>query len=353
MERRTTLAARIALAAIAVAALTAAVMVAGVLIVSSSIFDRLMVEHGASIAVSHAMFTESVTRVILMAAVIGLAAALLLALVLARQIERPLADLGGAARRLAIGAYQTRVERPGSPELAALADSFNQMAASLEDHERERRDLILNFAHELRTPLSNLHGYMAAMRDGVMPASAAMFSSLQGEIDRLRRLSDSLDVLAAGGLPTPRLEEVDVALVVRALIELTRPRLVRRSIVVDVDVPGTLPARADPDLLGQVVSNLLQNAARYTPDGGRVSVRALAEADTVLVSVANTGPGIPGSDLAHVFERFYRVEKSRDRALGGSGIGLAIVKQMVESAGGQVGVESDAALTRFWFTLPA
>lgn len=348
-----TLAARIALAATAVAALSVAVVVAGVLLVSSSIFDQLMIQHGATIAVSHQMFTESVTRIVVVTAAVGLVGAILLALFFGRHMERPLAELGHAARRVAAGAYHTRVGRPGSPELAALADSFNQMAASLEDQERQRRDLILNFAHELRTPLTNLHGYLAAIRDDVLPATPKLLSSLQEEIDRLMRLSGSLDVLAAGGLPEAKLEEVDVVIVMKALLELVRPRLTRRSIRIDIDLPSALSARADPDVLSQVVSNLLQNASRYTPDGGRVTIGGRAEADTVLVTVANTGPGIAGADLPHVFERFYRVEKSRDRARGGTGIGLAIVKQLVETAGGRVGVESEPGMTRFWFTLPA
>jgi len=118
-------------------------------------------------------------------------------------------------------------------------------------------------------------------------------------------------------------------------------------------LPMRLQAHTHPDQLAQVLANLLQNASRYTPEGGRVTVAAEARPGDVLVSVANSGDGIPGPDLPHVFERFYRVEKSRDRARGGAGIGLAIVKQLVESSGGRVGVESEVGLTRFWFTVPA
>jgi signal transduction histidine kinase len=120
-----------------------------------------------------------------------------------------------------------------------------------------------------------------------------------------------------------------------------------------VDVPDTLPARANPDHLAQVLANLLSNAARYTPAGGTVTVRAERRAADLLVSISNTGDGIPPEDLERVFERFYRVEKSRDRARGGAGIGLAIVKQLVESGGGRVGAESRVGMTRFWFSLPA
>jgi signal transduction histidine kinase len=267
-------------------------------------------------------------------------------------IERPLDELASAARRVAEGGYDARVRRPQAPELASVADSFNQMAASLEDQERQRRDLILNFAHELRTPLTNLHGYMEGLREGVVEPGPEIFAALQNEVARLNRLSHSLDALADGVDPAHRPEELDLVALIKALLELNRPRFEGASIKVNVELPARLPARADPDSLSQVIANLLQNAARYTPASGTVWVRAEKERDSVLLSVANTGPGIPAGDLGHVFERFYRVEKSRDATRGGAGIGLAIVKQLVEAIGGQVGAESESEITRFWVRLP-
>jgi signal transduction histidine kinase len=180
-----------------------------------------------------------------------------------------------------------------------------------------------------------------------------VFASLQEEVARLSRLSGSLDALAAGLDPQAQQEELDLVRIVRAVIELNRPRLQRAQVKVQIDLPERLPARTDPDTLAQVVGNLVQNAARYSDAGGTVWVRAEQQRDSTVVSVTNTGPGIPASDLPHVFERFYRVEKSRDQARGGAGIGLAIVKQLVEGAGGEVGAESAAGVTRFWFSLPA
>ncbi len=351
--RLRSVAARAALAAMLVATLAVAVIAVGVLLVGAATFDRLMAEHGATAAVSHAMFNESITPVVLAASALAIVGSVALAMFFGRMIERPLDELARAARRIAMGGYDARVRRPDSPELASVADSFNQMAASLEDQERQRRDLIINFAHELRTPLTNLHGYLAGLREGVVEPGPEIFASLQDEVARLERLSHSLDALAAGVDPEHRPEELDLVPVINALLELSRPRFTRSSITVEVELPSRLPARADPDSLAQVVGNLLQNAARYTPRGGTVWVRAEQQRDSSLVSVANTGPGIPPSDLSHVFERFYRVEKSRDTARGGAGIGLAIVKQLVEALGGQVGAESDAGVTRFWFRLPA
>jgi two-component system, OmpR family, sensor histidine kinase BaeS len=301
------------------------------------------------------MFDESVTRVALITGVVALLASLGMALALGRAVSRPLQNVDRAARRLADGDYGIRVERSNTPELASLADSFNQMAAALEDHERLRGDLIANFAHELRTPLTNLRGYLQALRDGVMPASAEVFASLDQEVDRLYRLSLSLDELGAGDRDASRsgLGPIDLSQVVDAAFKLSQPGFDRRHIRVEMAVAPGLRVKANPDHMAQVLLNLFQNAARYTPEGGSVSIRADADDQSVVVSILNTGEGIPAADLPHVFERFYRVEKSRDRSLGGAGIGLAVVKQLVEAAGGRVGVESDRGLTRFWFSVPS
>ncbi|MBO0703043.1 MAG: HAMP domain-containing histidine kinase, partial [Candidatus Dormibacteraeota bacterium] len=258
-----------------------------------------------------------------------------------------------AVRRIGEGAYQSRVPRPRGAELESLADSFNQMAAALQDQERERQDLVANFAHELRTPLANLQGYLQALRDGVMEPSPEIFGSLDEEVQRLLRLSRSLDVLARGspprGLVAPTADLVEV---VEAAVRLCRPALDANQLDLALALPPTLRVQADPDRLAQVVLNLLQNAARYTPRGGLVRVTAEHAGDTAVVSVVNTGDGVPDGDLPFLFERFYRVEKSRDRSSGGAGVGLAIVKQLVEEAGGRVGVERRDGLVRFWFSLP-
>jgi len=348
------LAGRIALAAIATAGIGMAILVIGVVIVGGDAFSALMVEAGDSADHARAMYDQSVTQVVVGAAVVALAAALLIAVVLARMLARPLAEVGAAARRVAEGDYAARVPREGPEELRSVADSFNQMAIALADQERMRRDFIANAAHELRTPLTNLQGYLEALRDGVIEGDAATYESLREEVDRLVRLSRSLDALAdgqdVGGLDQL---DLDLAAHIRSALALAMPTLERAGLDLEVDVPDHLAARANPDHLAQVLANLLSNAARYTPRGGRVTVRAERRPADVLVSVLNTGDAIPADDLPRVFERFYRVEKSRDRAHGGAGIGLAIVKQLVEGAGGRVGAESTEGWTRFWFSLPA
>ncbi len=313
-----------------------------------------MEAHGATAAASKDMFQQTVGAVFLIALALAVALSIGLSVLLARYLSRPLERIGRASRRIAQGEYHARVPRQGPEEVMSLADSFNQMAESLEEQERLRREFIINAAHELRTPLTNLQGYLEALRDGVIVPGPEIFASLHEEVDRLVRLSHSLDALAVGDAssePVP-LTSIDLSAAIRSAVDLARPAFERWHVTVDTRLPVRLEARTHSDQLAQVLANLLQNASRYTPEGGRVTVAAEARPGDVLVSVANSGDGIPGLDLPHVFERFYRVEKSRDRARGGAGIGLAIVKQLVESSGGRVGVESEVGLTRFWFTVP-
>ena len=346
---------RIAIASLVVTAAALLVIAAGILVVSQSLFQHLMEAHGASAVAARGMFEQTVATVFLGALVLGVALSVALAVLLARYLSRPLVHIGQAARRLADGDYRTRVQRVGPDEAISLADSFNQMAESLEEQERLRREFIVNAAHELRTPLTNLQGYLEALRDNVIAPDPEIFASLHEEVDRLVRLSHSLDLLGVGDSQTGSYPPtaVDVTTAVSSAVDLARPAFDRRGITIETRLPVDVQARTHPDQLAQVLANLLQNASRYTSEGGRVTVSVDTRPTDVLISVTNSGDGIPSADLPHVFERFYRVEKSRDRARGGAGIGLAIVKQLVESAGGRVGVESESGLTRFWFTVPA
>jgi signal transduction histidine kinase len=347
------LATRLVLAALAVAMLAVGTMTAGILVVGEYFFRELMLAQGESKPAVEAMWQHSVVTVVVVAAALGSVLSVGLGGFLAWRLSRPLGRLGGAARQVADGDYRARVAREGPRELVSVADSFNQMAEALEAQERQRAELVTNFAHELRTPLTILRGYLEAMRDGVMVPSADVFDSLREEVDRLERLSRALDSLSGDAPARP--VELDLLVAIRAVADLARPGFERAALRLALDLPadGALRVRAVPDHLSQVLANLLQNAQRYTPAGGTVTVAASAEPDSVVVSVSNAGVEIPAADLPHVFERFYRVDKSRDRARGGAGIGLAIVKQLVEQGGGRVGAESSRGATRFWFRLPA
>ena len=355
MHRLRSLATSITVVSILVALIAISVIAVGVLVVAQSTFDDLMVRAGTPAAQAQAMFDHSVTTIFLAAVFIAVVISVALAVVLSTRLAMPLRHMSHAAERIANGDYGTQVPPRGPDELASLADSFNRMAQSLAAQERERADFIVNAAHELRTPLTNLQGYLEAMRDGVIAPTPEQFGSLHEEAQRLVRLSRSLDALADGSRPDRKLkcQDIDIGQAVRSAFELARPAFEAKEIEVDVSVPDALVARGEPDSLAQVLANLLQNASRYTPARGRASITAVDGRDRVEVSVTNSGDGIPAADLPHVFERFYRVEKSRDAARGGAGIGLAIVKQLVEASGGRVGVDSSGRRTRFWFSLPA
>lgn len=345
---------RIALAALIAAGLALAVVSAGVEIVSRHLFEQLMESYGASSEAAGQMFQQTVGEVMVGAVLVGAIAAVLGAILLATRLTRPVTALRHAAGKVASGDYSARVPAGGVEELDALTRAFNAMAESLERQEQVRRDFVAGAAHELLTPLTNLVGYLEGLRDGVVPATPELFASLHEEAERLVRLSQALLTLAEEaarheGMKTP----MDVGRAVSAAAALGRPALERRGMVLDLDVAPRLRARADPDHVTQALFNLLQNAGRYGAEGGTVRISACAESGMVKVAVHNSGPTIPESDLPRLFERFYRVDKSRDRVGGGAGLGLAIVKQVVESMGGQVGARSGDGHTEVWFSLPA
>jgi two-component system sensor histidine kinase BaeS len=342
---------RIAAAALAVAAVTIGIVAIGVIFFGGASFTDLMTAHGESAASAQSMFQETVLVVLLVAVIVAVLLAAGLAALAGRWLSRPLRSVSTAARRIAAGEYGSQIERPATEELASLADSFNQMSVSLLEQERLRREFVANAAHELRTPLTNLKGYLEGLRDGVIAADRATFESLWEETERLVRLSESLDRLEDAPSPAEP-TEVDVHRAIEAAVALSRPAGTAKRLRWIVEGPKALMAHADSDQLAQVLANLLQNALRYTPPGGTITVRGEARPADVLVSVHNSGATIAADELPKVFERFYRVDRSRDRRSGGAGIGLAIVKQLVEGAGGHVGAESGDGRTTFWFSLP-
>jgi two-component system, OmpR family, sensor histidine kinase BaeS len=353
MKPRDAISTRFLAAALAVTGIALLIVAVGVLRVGGEAFETLMMEAGDTADHAREMYDASVTAVFAIAAVVAALVALGVAIVLSRRLARPIERLATAASRIADGDLAARVPEEGPAELRALAAAHNTMAGRLAEQEAVRREFIVNASHELRTPLTNLQGYLEALRDGVIPPDPATFDSLREEVDRLTRLAASLDVLAGAQGRPGIARDVDVAALVRGAADLVAPAFARRSIALSMDVAPALHARLRPDELTQVLANLLQNAVRYTPEGGAVRVSGTRVADGIDIRVANTGPGIPEEDLPRIWERFYRVEKSRDRERGGAGIGLAIVKQLVEGAGGRVGVISDGGWTTFWVALPA
>jgi two-component system, OmpR family, sensor histidine kinase BaeS len=323
---------------------------------SSEQFMSMAMEGGWSAEEAQAMFDDYFGRVLLVGAGTGIALGALATWWSVRRILRPLDRLTDATRAIAAGDLGHRVPQPPDRELVPVADAFNQMASTLERVEQLRRTLVEDVAHELRTPLTSLQGYLEAMADGVVEPTPEVLRSAHEEIVRLTRLVTELDMLARGadGDRQQARAEVDLAAVVQRVVSIAAPELASREISVHLENAATLPIMlAEPDAIGQVVTNLMHNAARYTDDGGRVIVRLRAEGEWVRCAIENSGSSIPADELPYIWERLYRVDRSRARASGGAGIGLAIVKQIVEAHGGQVGASSGGGRTEIWFRRPA
>jgi two-component system, OmpR family, sensor histidine kinase BaeS len=249
------------------------------------------------------------------------------------------------------------VPTSGEGEVAELAATFNAMAGSLEATERRRLELVGDVAHELRTPLATLDGYLEGLQDGVVEPSPETWTLLRRETGRLTRLVADLSELwraEARQLPLSN-EELDAGQVARDVVEQFRPQAESRALTVGSELPLGLVVRADRDRLAQVIGNYLSNAIRYSPDGAQITITGRRTGTEVVLSVRDTGPGLTPEERVHVFERFYRIDPSRSRALGGAGIGLAIVRALVGAMGGRAWAESDGPGTGSTFSvaLPA
>ncbi len=301
-------------------------------------------------------FLSSVNRSLLLGGAVALFIALILGTVLFRQLTTPLQELTAAAERIAGGDLEQPVQVKSKDELGRLGEAFNRMTEGLNKSEELRRRMIADISHELRTPLTVIRGGLEALRDGVYQPTEGKLAELDGEVLLLDRLVEDLHELALAEAGELRLERgpTDLIKLVDRLSSRLRPPLAERGIGLVVELPQTLPKLSlDADRIEQVLHNLLGNAERYTPKGGRITLSVMDGEDEVLVSVADTGRGIPQEDLPYIFERFYRGERSRSRRGGGAGLGLAIVKQLVELHGGRIWAESEPGQgTRFMFTLP-
>ncbi|HXF82984.1 MAG TPA: ATP-binding protein [bacterium] len=321
--------------------------------VADAVFADLMQEFHITTDILAGLFSAQLTRSLVITSLIAGGVGLLLSAVLFRAVTRPLRSVMTMAGRLASGDYAARADGGGVVELARLADSLNRMAEALQTLEALRKDLVANVAHELRTPLSNLRGYLEAVRDGLTTASPETLGMLHEEVMRLVRLVDALHELSRfdAQLARLRIGPVDLPRVVERQLALREAEFRAKGITVRSAVePGLITG--DGDLLAQAAANLVDNALKYTPAGGTVTVQVSRSDGQVKLAVTNTGGGIAADDLPYIFERFYRGEKSRSREWGGAGIGLAIVKEVARAHGGATGATSSGGATTIWFTLP-
>ena len=280
--------------------------------------------------------------------------ALLLAFLLAETLSRPLRRIRQAAQQIEEGDLTARVAPSGDSEMRAVGHALNRLAETLEHEEEIRKASVADIAHELRTPVSALLSRIEAAQDGVLSDQAANLEAMHTETLRLARLLDDLARLAEAERPGLLLEKhvLDLAELGRRESDAFGPLFATKGVAFATEVTP-VAVRGDADRLGQVVSNLLSNALRYTEPGGRVELRVGPIEDWAVLEVADTGVGIAPEDLKHVFKRFWRGEKSRSRATGGAGIGLAIVHELVRAHDGRIEVESKpGAGSTFRVSLP-
>ncbi len=348
------------------------------IVVNGSRVGTIILGPEAGLTALDAGFSHSAIVVSVLGGGLSAIVAGLVALWVARRVTRPLDALAAGAHRLAQGDLAHRVPEDRGDELGDLARAFNTLAGSLQRNEQQRRNMVGDIAHELRTPLAILRGQLEAAQEDAAALRPEALLSLQDEVLRMTRLVNDLQELslAEAGQLTLRRAKLDLAAIVRAVVGVVGPEAERLGLDLRVETaPDVPPIEADPDRIKQVLLNLLTNALRQAGEGGRVTISVTRRpapkgagappdgpgpapagpgAEAAAVRVTDTGPGIAPEDLPHLFDRFYRADKARARTQGGTGLGLAIVKGFIEAHGGEVGAGNAAGGgASFWFTLPA
>ena len=301
-------------------------------------------------------FAAKQQRSILLMAVVALTFAAVISAVLARQLTRPVRALVAGAQSISAGHYDSRIDISRHDELGDLVGAFNQLAATLAKNRQSRQQWVADIAHELRTPLAILRGELDAIEDGVRRFDGSTRRSLQAEVERLGKIVDDLHELSVhdeGAMDYQR-DRTDIAAVLNAALDNAAPRLRDAGISSSRDLPDTVGyIYADRERLNQVFANLIGNTIRYTDSPGTLEVSLRAMTDHVDISFADSAPGVPGRSLDQLFERLYRVDESRSRASGGSGLGLSICKAIVEAHDGSIEAShSDAGGLHIRIRLP-
>ncbi|MDO9120204.1 MAG: ATP-binding protein [Anaerolineaceae bacterium] len=308
-------------------------------------------------------YKAAVTEALTLATLIALLAAVVASFLISRQVVEPIQRLMKLSRKIAAGEYEERLQISGNvqenqlDELDQLALSFNQMADKLEKTESMRLQLIGDVTHELRTPLSAIKGYMEGLIDGVISATPETYNQVYAEADRLQRLVNDLQELSRveAGAYQLKIESVVPTTLIETVVNHFNRQFDEKGIILKKSIEPNLPNVAvDKDRIVQVLTNLIGNALQYTPTGGEVMVAVSRIKEEMVFTVTDTGIGISPEHLSMIFNRFYRTDKSRTRASGGSGIGLTIAQALVKSHNGRIWVESagEGKGTSIHFTMP-
>ncbi len=289
-------------------------------------------------------FREAVHSALWQAGIAAMLTAAVVSWLVSSRIVRPIRQVAEASHHIAEGHYEQRLHSPSDDELGELVESFNRMAQKLAATEAMRQRLIGDVSHELKTPLASIKGYMEGLQDGVIPATPETFQLIYCEAERLQRLVHDLQELSraeAGALALER-QPHDLSELAATVIARLRPQFMDKGVSLTLQAPPRpLTVVVDRDRIEQVITNLLGNALQYTPQGGQVKVRVQRAEGRARLAVQDTGIGLAPEDLTRVFQRFYRVDKSRSRTGGGgSGVGLTIARHIVEAHAGRLWAES-------------
>ncbi len=320
---------------------------------AATYFTTLTNQYNIAPADAHAMFLQAVDRYLLMASATGFVFASVLSLWLNFRLTRPITRITQAAKLIADGDYAQRVTTRGCGEIDLLSTAFNSMAERLQRTDRLRKDFIVDVAHELRTPLTNIRGYIEGLRDEVIAPEKAIFESVHEESLRLVHLVEDLLQLARADVAVQDLntESFDFATLIEQILQTFKLRFTEKALRVDAELRSPVPIVADRLRLSQVLTNLFENALRYTPRGGLIRIRCERPSNLIRTVISNDVEGSP--DLPDsLFERFQRGEASRSRDYGGAGIGLAIVRKLIEAHLGRVGIRLNNGQAELWFELP-
>ncbi len=284
-------------------------------------------------------YLERVTRMLWWATAGAIALALLLSFLFARTLSRPLREIAAGIRAFSRGDFTSQVPVRSRDEVGQVAAAFNQMSADLARANQLRRQMTADIAHELRTPLSVIVGYLASMKEGLLKPSPERFKIIHDEAQHLQRLVEDLRLLSLADAGELRLNRQWIA--PGELVSLAAAAFGHQAdqqcLTLDVQIEPNVPLLyADPDRVLQVLSNLLSNALRHTPEGGQIALSVRQQDGEIRLAVADTGPGIDPEHLPHIFERFYRVDTARHQEQAESGLGLAIAKSLIEAHGGSI-----------------
>ncbi len=301
------------------------------------------------------IFLSSVNHSITLAAIISVLGAIFLTAVYSRRTLNPIQEITSAAKKIKRGNLDQEVKVTSRDEVGELASAFNAMAEELKKQERLRKNMVSDVAHELRSPLTKSHGYLEAIKEGSMEPNDKVIDSLYRNSKLLKKLVDDLHDLAMAEAGKLNLEKQPVLLddIISRAVESINVSLEEEDLQLEVDSTEEVLLNVDPDRIHQVLQNLLDNAITHSEAGGVIKIRSRLKDGSVEIAVSDNGEGIPQKDLPHIFNRFYRVDSSRSRVTGGTGLGLTISKELVEAHGGEIKASSkEGEGSTFRFTIP-